>query len=165
MPNAIQNQLLRATLAVFLLLPQVLVAAPGDILFSDDFEDGSLANWSTTNASASGVRNNPGYAGSGSFGAYTRNQAVTVTSPSFNAAVPEARLELWIRRGSDTFSEDTDNNEDFLLEYRRSNNTWGLLKRYAGSGTKGQVYLDAFFLPADGRHGNLAVRLRQTGGS
>jgi uncharacterized repeat protein (TIGR01451 family) len=165
MPNAKQNQLLRVALVVFFLLPQVLVAAPGDILFSDDFEDGGLANWSTTNASASGVRNNPGYAGSGSFGAYTRNQAVTVTSPSFNAAVPEARLELWIRRGSDTFSEDTDNNEDFLLEYRRSNNTWGLLKRYAGSGIKGQIYLDAFFLPADARHANLAVRLRQTGGS
>jgi hypothetical protein len=29
---------------VFLLLPQVLVAAPGDGLFSDDFEDGGLAN-------------------------------------------------------------------------------------------------------------------------
>lgn len=165
MPNAMKNQLLGISLTALLSWPGLLVAAPGDTLFSDDFEDGNLANWSSTNNSISGVSNNPGYAGSGSFGAYTSNQAVTVTSPSFNAAVPEARLELWVRRGSDTFSEDTDNNEDLVLEYRRANNSWALLKRYAGSGTNGQVYLDTFFLPNDAKHNNLAIRLRQTNGS
>lgn len=165
MPNAYINQLVRLLSAASMLLPGLLLAAPGDTLFSDNFEDGSLAAWSTTNGSVSGVSNNAGYAGSGSFGAYTSNQAVTVTSPSFNAAVPEARLALWIRRGADAFSEDTDNNEDLLLEYRRSDNSWVPLRRYAGSGTNGQVYQESFLLPADARHGNLAIRLRQTGGS
>jgi hypothetical protein len=94
MPKAFINQFVRILSAALLLLPGLLLAAPGDTLFSDDFEDGSLAGWSTTNSSVSGVSNNAGYAGSGSYGAYTRNQAVTVTSPSFNAAVPEARLGL-----------------------------------------------------------------------
>lgn len=165
MPNAISNQLLRF-LSLALILPAgMAVAAPGDILFNDGFEDGSLAPWSTTNTAVSGVSNNPGYSGSGSFGAFTSNQAVTVTSPTINAAVPEARLDLWIRRGADTFSEDTDANEDLILEYRRANNSWGALASYAGSGINGQIYLASFTLPADAKHGNLAIRLRQTGGS
>lgn len=150
--------------AVFL-FPVAAFSAPGDILFADDFEDGTLAGWTTTNGSRSGVSNNAGWAGSGSFGAYTRNQAVTVTSPSFNAAVPEARLNIWVRRGSDAFSEDTDNNEDLVLEYRRADNSWGALRTYLGSGTNGQQYNDLIILPVDARHGNLAIRARQTNGS
>ena len=148
-----------------LLLPALAAAAPGDILFADDFEDGTLAAWSTTNASISGVSNSPGYAGSGGFGAFTSNQAVAVTSPSFNAAVPEARLQLWVRRGADSFSEDTDAGEDFILEYRRADSSWAQLRTYLGAGTNGEVYRESFVLPTDALHGNLAIRLRQTGGS
>jgi len=165
MPNAISNQLLRPLLLALILPAGLAVAAPGDILFNDDFEDGSLAPWSTTNTSRSGVSNNAGYSGSGSFGAFTRNQAVSVTSPSINAAVPEARLDIWIRRGADSFSEDTDANEDLVLEYRRADNSWVTLASYAGSGVNGQVYQGSFGLPVDARHANLAIRLRQTGGS
>lgn len=159
------KQIVRMLSTALLLAPGLLLAAPGDTLFSDDFEDGSLAPWSTSNGSVSGVSNSAGYAGSGVFGAYTSNQAVTVTSPFFNAAVPEARLEIWIRRGSDTFSEDTDSGENLVLEYRRSDNSWAQLASYLGSGTKGQVYQETFVLPADARHGALSLRLRQTGGS
>ena len=165
MPNAITNQLLRCFPLALALAAGAAVAAPGDTLFSDDFEDGTLPLWSTTNTSRSGVSNSPGYSGSGSFGAYTRNQAVTVTSPTINTAVPEARLEIWVRRGSDAFSEDTDSNENLVLEYRRPDNSWGTLRSYAGSGINGQIYQDSFSLPADARHGNFAIRLRQTGGS
>ena len=159
------KQIVRILSTALLLVPGLLMAAPGDTLFSEDFEDRTLAPWSTSNASVSGVSNNPGYSGSGAFGGYTSNQAVTVTSPFFNAAVPEARLEIWIRRGSDTFSEDTDSGENLVLEYRRSDNSWGQLASYLGSGTKGQVYLESLVLPADARHAALSLRLRQTGGS
>lgn len=157
--------MIRAMTALLIVLPCAVFAAPGDILFSDNFEDGTLAPWTTSNGFRSGVSNSGGFAGSGSFGAFTRFQTVTVTSPSFNAAVPEARLRMWIRRGADSFSEDTDANEDFVVEYRRANNTWGVLNTYLGSGTNGQVYNASFTLPADARHGNLAIRVRQTGGS
>jgi len=158
-------RLAKQLVGAFLLAPALALAAPGDILFSDDFEDGTLAAWTTTNGSISGVSNSPGYAGSGGFGAFTSNQAVTVTSPTFSAAVPEARLQLWIRRGADSFSEDTDGGEDFVLEYQRANNSWAQLRTYFGSGTNGQVYQESIVLPSDALHGNLAIRLRQTGGS
>jgi len=148
-----------------MMLPGLLLAAPGDTLFSDDFEDGTLAPWSTSNGTVSGVSNSLGYAGSGVFGAYTSNQAVTVTSPSFSASVPEARLDIWIRRGSDSFSEDTDSGENLVIEYQRNDNSWAQLTSYLGSGIKGQIYQESIVLPADARHGALALRLRQTGGS
>jgi uncharacterized repeat protein (TIGR01451 family) len=151
-------------LLVFALLPVAGWAAPGDILFSDNFNDGTLAPWSTTNGSRSGILAGAQVAQSGS-AAYTRNNPVTVTSPSFSASVPAARLSIWIRRGSDAFSEDTDDGEDFYIEYRRANNTWGLLGSHLGSGTNGQIYTDAYTLPTDALHGNLAVRVRQTEGS
>lgn len=159
------KRLAKHIIAALILFPVAAFSAPGDVLFADDFEDGTLAAWTTTNASVSGVSNNAGWASSGVFGAYTSNQAVTVTSPSFNAAVPEARLRLWVRRGSDTFSEDTDTNEDFVLEYRRADNSWGQLRTYLGSGANGQQYNETIILPADARHGNLAIRGRQTQGS
>ncbi len=166
MPNRLRKQALVALAALLsAFFPVAALAAPGDILFSDDFEDGTLAAWTTTNAGVSGVSNNAGFAGSGTFGVFTSNQAVTVTSPTFNAAVPEVRLRLWIRRGADSFSEDPDNNEDFVLEYQRADATWAVLNTYLGSGTNGQVYNASFVLPADARHANLAIRLRQTAGS
>ena len=84
------KRLAKHIIAALILFPVTAFSAPGDILFADDFEDGTLAAWTTNNGSRSGVSNNAGWASSGSFGAYTRNQVVTVTSPSFNAAVPEA---------------------------------------------------------------------------
>ena len=145
------------------LVPVCVLAAPGDTLFSDDFEDGTLPAWTTTNGAFSGVSNAAGF-GNG-FGAFTRNGVVTLTSPTFNAAVPEAQLDIWVRRGADFFSEDTDAGEDFVLEYQRADSSWGSLRTYFGSGTNGQIYNDSFILPPDALHGSLALRVRQTGGS
>lgn len=152
-------------LALWLLIPSVAASAPGDTIFADDFEDGTLFPWVTSNAVASGVSNAPGFSGSGVWGAFTRHTSVSVTSPAMPAGVPEAQLQIWIRRGADSFSEDTDTNEDLVLEYRRANNTWASLRTYFGSGTNGQIYNDTFILPPDALHNNLALRLRQTSGS
>ena len=166
MPNTHKNLLLVALFSILLLTAGgAAKAAPGDVLFSDNFEDGTLANWTTSNAARSGVSNAGGFAGSGAFGAFTRNDPVSVTSPSINAAVPAATLTLWVRRGADSFSEDTDANEDFVIEYRDAGGSWIPLITYFGSGTNGQVYNPSFFLPAAALHGNLAIRMRQTEGS
>ncbi len=158
----------RLTLAAILLLAlSSASAAPGDILFSDNFNDNSLAPWSASNGSRAGILTGGQTSGSNPRAAFTRRGAVTVTGPTFNAAVPAARLEIWIRRGSDALpnSEDTDTNEDFVIEYRRANGTWATLGSYLGSGTNGQIYEDAYVLPADALHGSLALRVRQTQGS
>lgn len=155
---------LPALLAALLLLPVTATAAPGDILFSDNFNDGTLAPWTTTNGARSGILTGAQVAASGS-AMYTRNNVVSVTSPTFNAAVPFARLDIWVRRGSDVFSEDTDSGEDLYLEYQRADSSWVILGSYLGSGTKGQIYNDSYSLPPDALHGSLALRLRQTSGS
>lgn len=161
-----RNQLLALLLTIAAIaLTGPVLAAPGDILYSDDFEDGTLFNWTNTNGARSGVSNNAGFAGSGAFGAFTRRGVVTVTSPGFNAAVPAANLSMWVRRGADSFSEDTDANEDFVIEYRDAGGGWNQIVTYLGSGTNGQVYNLSYFLPANALHGNLAIRVRQTGGS
>lgn len=162
--NFLRRLILPAALA---LLPGIGHAAPGDILFSDNFNDGTLAPWTTSNASRSGITSVPALVASGS-ALYTRHDTVTVTSPGFNASVPAARLSFWLRRGSDAFlpdSEDTDAGEDLYVEYRRADSSWGLLNAYLGSGTKGEIYTDQFTLPADALHGNLALRVRQIAGS
>ncbi|MGA8204264.1 MAG: hypothetical protein WB812_07060 [Woeseiaceae bacterium] len=159
--------LTRALLAWPLIAGAPAHAAPGDVLFSDNFNDTSLAPWTTTDSSRSGILTGGQTSGSRPRAAYTRNGPVSVTSPTFSAAVPAARLQIWVRRGSDAInnSEDTDAGEDFYIEYRRADNSWALLNRYLGSGTNGQIYNDSFLLPPDALHGNLAVRVRQIAGS
>lgn len=160
------SQLAKASLVVAVVIFSARVyAAPGDILFSDDFERGNLAPWTTTDNAISGILTGAQVSGSPNRGGYTSNDPVTVTSPTFNTAVPAAEISVWVRRGSDAFSEDTDNNENLALEYRRADGTWGALNVYLGSGTNGQIYQDTFALPADALHGSFAIRFRQTAGS
>ncbi len=152
-------------LAALIGVPGSSIAAPGDILFSDDFNRIALPPWTTTNPAVSGILVGGPTSGSPPRAAYTSNQAVSVASPTFNAAVPAARIATWIRRGDDAFSEDPDGGENLVLEYQRADSSWGLLASYFGSGTPGQIYQDSFVLPLDALHGSLSVRLRQTGGS
>lgn len=156
----------RVTLfAVAAFLPLRAAAVPGDILFSDNFERAALGPWTTTDATVSGILTGPQVSNSPTRGAFTRSQAVTITSPAFGAAVPAAQLSIWIRRGDDAFSEDPDAGEDLVLEYLQSGGGWGQLATYAGSGTPGQIIIDTPTLPADALHGGLSLRLRQVGGS
>ena len=167
--NSTWRQRLYGLLLLAAVSPCATLAAPGDTLFSDNFDDGTLAPWTTTNTQRAGVQSAPQVFSSPAFGAYTRFDPVTVTGPTFNAAVPAAELSIWVRRGSDAFgaliSEDTDVNEDFVIEYRRADGSWGLIALYEGDGVNGQIYTDTFALPPDALHGALALRVRQTGGS
>ena len=152
-------------LAACILVPARLLAAPGDVLFSDGFEDGLLSPWTTSNGARAGVSGLPGFAAGGAFGAYTRWDTVTVTGPTFPAAVPDARLDVWVRRGADAFSEDPDNNENLLLQYRRSDGTWATLRTFTGGGTPGEIFNGSFGLPADALHASLALRFTQAQGN
>lgn len=166
MPNGLKEQALGTLSALLIaLIPIAALAAPGDILFSDYFNRVSLAPWTTTNPGVSGILVGGQTSGSSPRAGYTSNQAVTVTSPAFSAAVPAARLDIWVRRGSDAISEDPDTDENFVVEYQRADSSWNQLVTYLGSGTPGQIYRASFALPADALHGTLAVRVRQTNGS
>ncbi len=154
--------------AVFAFSLQTIVhAAPGDVLFSDNFSRTALAPWTASNTTAAGILTGAQTSGSNPRAAYTRNTAVTVTSPSINAAVAAARLDIWVRRGSNSInnSDGPENGEDLFIEYRTAGGTWNTLIAYAGSGTSGQIYNHSFVLPGDALHNNLAIRARQTQGS
>ncbi len=140
-------------------------AAPGDTLFSDSFERGAIAPWTTTNATNSGILSGAQVSNSPTRGLFTRRGVVTTTSPAIAAAVPAADVAIWVRRGSDVFSEDPDGGEDLVLEYRRADASWGALANYGGGGAPGQIFNDSFDLPPDALHASLALRVRQTGGS
>ena len=163
-PSASRLPWLAAVTAAWL-LPTNAWGVPGDVLFSDDFERNSLAPWTASNGRRAGIASGGQVSNSPTRGGYTRRNVVTVTSPTFAAAVPAAELTLWVRRGSDAFSELPDGGENLVLEYRRSDGSWGLLREYLGGETAGEIFNETFQLPGDALHGTLAVRLRQTGGS
>lgn len=152
-------------LCAALVLPCRVLALPGDILFSDDFERANLAPWTTTDAVRTGIATGGAVSNSPNRGAYTRSRPVSITSPSIAAAVPSANITFWVRRGSDAFSEYPDDGEDLIIEYRRADNSWGQIAVYRGGGTPGQVFTDTFILPPDALHGTLAIRASQTDGS
>jgi MSHA biogenesis protein MshQ len=144
------------------LVAAAAAAAPGDTLFYDNF-NGNLNSWTV-------VSNG----GDASIGNETANQGralrlrwgnVSATSDPIAASVPAARLDVWIRRGADGFSENPDNGEDLVVEYLSSGGGWIVLETFDGGGTPGQVYTPSYDLPADALYAGLRIRFRMTGGS
>ena len=72
---------------------------------------------------------------------------------------------MWIRRGSDAFSEYPDAGEDLVVEYLDNTNTWQVLETVPGGGAAGQVFARNYAIPVAGRHTGFRLRLRQTAGS
>lgn len=136
----------------------------------DDFEFGTLGgttgiNWTTTNSNYAGVGTDTSQ--SGIYSMYTSGDIVTVTSQMVNtSASPALEIGCWIRKGSDSFSEDPDTiNENLELLYKNDVGTWILLDTYFGGGTPGEIYFARFILPSDALYNDFQLRFRQTGGS
>ena len=153
-------------LTVFIMLLPSAHAAPGDIIFSDDFETGTLAtNWTVNTSGGGDAGVSTATANSGTQSMYTRWDVVSVTSNVIDTSVPAATLTVWVRRGSDAFSEDPEaNDEDLILEYRDDVGAWIELENFPGGGTPGETLSNTYTLPTAGRHTNFQIRIRQTGG-
>lgn len=152
-------------LLIALLASPLTRAAPGDILFSDDFERNSLGpDWSVSaNGGDAGIGSDT--ANSPSRSLYTRWGQVQVTSRVIDlSAVPAADLTLWIRRGDDDFSDDPDRGEDLLVQYLGDDGIWYQLGRYAGNGTPGEIFQPVFGLPFNAFHAAFQIRIVQTDG-
>ncbi len=138
------------------------MAAPGDVLFSDDFE-GDLSQWTITDSGGEAEINDLTSQSGDSL--TLRWDPVTVTSDAFDATVPAVRLDAWVRHGSDAFSEYPDNNEDLAVEFQDDAGNWINIITYQGGGTAGEIFDLSFVLPSSALHSALRIRFRMTGGS
>jgi hypothetical protein len=136
------------------------VAAPGDVLFFDDFESG-FGQWTTTDTNLSGINS----MASASHSLFTRGDRVTTTSIVIDATVPAIRIDAWIRRGADAFSEDTDSGEDLTIEYLDDGGSWQTLVTYQDGGVNGEVISFSSTPPSDALHAGFRLRVRQLRGS
>jgi MSHA biogenesis protein MshQ len=142
----------------------VVFAAPGDVLFQDDFS-GTLSQWN--------VNRGVGDAGIGTqtsnsppSSMYLRNGQVTVTSDTIDASVPAARLDVWIQRGSNgRFDAPPYDGEDLLVQYLNASNVWVTLETFSSTGAAGETFNRTYQLPADALHANLQIRFAMQDGS
>jgi len=134
--------------------------------FKDDYETGTLdpAKWSVSVADNAGVGTHT--AKSGSYSMFTRWGAVDVTTSEIDLSKAyKAVLRVWIRRGSDEFSEDPDSGEDLVVRYLNKDLVWTDLESFAGDGTPGETFDRAYDLPSDAFHSGFRVRFSQLAGS
>ena len=78
---------------------------------------------------------------------------------------PVVNLDVWVRRGDDSFSEDPDNNEDLVIEYLNDSGSWIVLEAFVGQSTPGEIFTRSYALPAAAMHAGFQIRFRQTGGN
>ena len=130
----------------------------------DDFE-GGLDNW-VVSSSGGNAGTSAATFNSPSNSLFTNGGVVSLTSNLIDLTPGNiVQLTAWVRRGQDSFSEDPDNNEDFVIEWTVSGSGWTLLQNFVGNGTPGEVFATSYTLPAAALQADFQIRVRQTGGS
>lgn len=153
-------------ICVLSLIATKTLALPGDTLFYDDFERANLgSDWSTTDSGRSGISTQT--SNSGTHSLYTRHNVVTVTSRTIDLSVDGAKLTMWVRKGSDAFSEDPDAaNEGFSIEYLSNNSDWvEIASRNGNDDQPGDIINIDYQFPSDALYNNFQLRIKQMGGS
>ena len=125
------------------------------------FENG-FGNWTATNTARSGVNGDTFQSSSNSM--FLRHNTVTSTSIAFDSS-ELGEIEVWVRRGADTFSENPDNGENLTLQYLNAANVWTTLETFAGNGTPGEIYTRTYAMPETALHANFRVRASLNGAS
>lgn len=143
------------------------IAPPGTLAVGacDDFESGLVGNWNVNEISGL-AGTSTATAQSPSFAMTLNGGLVDVTSNAIDTSVSSfGDVSMWLRRGSDAFSEYPDAGENLVVEYLDAANNWETLETFTGGGAAGQVFLRNYAIPANGRHPGFRLRFRQTGGS
>lgn len=149
---------------LLLLSPAIVLAAPGDNLYSENF-NGNLNDW-VIDASGGGDASIASLAAEQGDSLQLRWNAVSVTSAAaIDTQVPGATVSVWVRRGDDDFSEDPDANENLIIEYLNDAGSYMVLETFAGDGAPGEIYNRVYALPDDGLHNGMRVRISQTAGN
>jgi len=126
----------------------------------DDFET-NLDNWATNGR----VNRTTDTYSSATHSMSINGGSSDATSVAIDTVGNLKEIYLWVRRGDDSFSEDTDTGDDLILEYLNSSNSWVELETFLGSGTNGQIYKRTYSMPLDAEHTDFKIRLRMPSGS
>ena len=96
-----------------------------------------------------------------------RGDTVQTTSIAVDTRVPALRLQAWIRRDSDRFSETTDAGDDLWIGYLDANGDWQFLRSYLGAATAGEILsLDETLTGnSNALHAGFRLRVQLTSGS
>lgn len=133
-----------------------------DKLLQEDFEGGTVpAGWSAEGS----VTVNQNTSNSGSYSARLDGSQDVLTTPTVDlSGVPTPSANFWLRMGDDGFSENPDNEEYIVVEYRTENGDWSTIQTYEG-GDQGVIFDRGVSLPEGAKHANFALRFRTFGGS
>ncbi|MEE9444025.1 MAG: hypothetical protein V3V19_00030 [Cocleimonas sp.] len=131
-------------------------ATPLAINVCDDFEK-DLSNWTINNSAGIGTQT----ASSPSHSLFVNGgNNSSATSIPINTSNSFKEITVWIRRGSDSFSNYPENSDDFFIDYLNNTNNWITLEQFLGGGTAGQTYNRTYTAPADAKHNNFRLRFR-----
>lgn len=153
---------------LFLCLPGIALAVPGDQLFFEDFESG-VPGWAqTAGASGSwGVNNAFGY----NAGYVAGDSEVRVETPAMDlSGIAGARVTLTVIRGKQTtqsgvtVSNKPENDENFELDFVDADGNWQTVLVQYGGGTAGEVFNSVVDLPSAALHANFQLRFGTWGG-
>lgn len=125
------------------------------------FESG-FGNWSSSSGNRAGINGDTFQSASNSM--FLRRNTVTVTSIAFDSD-ELGEIEVWVRRGSDAFSENPETGEDLTLEYLNAGGTWVTLETFPGGGTEGEVFARTYAIDETAWHTGFRVRATLATGS
>lgn len=139
-------------------------AAPGDVIYSEDFQDGSPGGWSQLGGN--GTVTVGEYApGSGEFALTSCCGDTVIISPAIDTGFAGAQLALRIQRGGTGIGSEAPGDNEYLdLYFLDSTGSWQFMSRYAG-GTAGETINDSFTLAGDLLHAGFRMRLEQRNGN
>ena len=130
--------------------------------------DNGTQGWTTssTQYAQRTTTHNCGMSGQTGASWWTRGGNVYVTSPEVSlSGYSGLFVNAWIRQGNSGCGEEPDNNENFYLQYKNSNNQWIQFQYLAGSTLGGSVTNVHYVLPSDAYHSKFQVRAWQNSGS
>ncbi len=137
----------------------------GEVIFYDSFDDRTLSGDWTVEGTGSGSVTDDTH-NSGSYSLRVGESEVNVTSKTIDiSSLDSSKLTVWVRRGSDTFSENPESSDDLRLMYLNDGYTWVELEEFEGGGTPGEIMEREYILPADALHPDFQIKFYQIYGS
>ncbi|MCP4414285.1 MAG: hypothetical protein GY808_17150, partial [Gammaproteobacteria bacterium] len=150
-------------------LPPPVQAAPGDILYENDFSSNSddSDDW-TRDGSGSDFQVSTTTYNSSPMSLRIRDESGGSSNSGLIDASSTSGVDVsfWLKNGPSSGSISApESGDDLEFYYMNSSSSWVLLATYAGADAAGTEYTESFSLPSDALHNDLRFRFNMVGGS